>query len=338
MYEYLAIQIGVAFLLDLLIGDPGWFPHPVRIMGKCIIFLEMVLRKVLVPGKSSGTLSSYRVSSDKCKERLAGIILTGTIVLSTYFITYEILHAVTHLGKICVWATGSILIYFSLSVRDLFKEAKGVFHALESGNIVQARENLSRIVGRDTLDLDEEQIIKGCVETVAENSVDGIIAPLFYAVIGGPPLVMVYKAINTLDSMVGYKNTEYLHLGRASAKLDDLANYVPARIAAILLPISSYLCGRGFFPSIRMVIRDGQKHPSPNSGIPEAAVAGALGIRLGGPSTYKGIVSDKQFIGDAGKRVVPDNIKHSVKIVFVASVLSVVGGIAVLFLAKTFIF
>ncbi|MDR4497011.1 MAG: adenosylcobinamide-phosphate synthase CbiB [Candidatus Scalindua sp.] len=338
MYEHLAIQIGVAFLLDLLIGDPVWIPHPVRIMGKGIIFLEMVLRKVIASGRPSGMLSSYRVRRDTYKERLAGIILTGTIVLGTYFITYEIMHAVTYLGKMCVWAAGAILIYFSLSARDLIKEAKGVFRALESGNIIQARENLSRIVGRDTHDLDEEQIIKGCVETVAENSVDGIIAPLFYAVIGGPPLVMAYKAINTLDSMVGYKNTEFLHLGWASAKLDDMANYVPARIAAILLPVSSSLCGMGFSPSIRMVIRDGQKHPSPNSGIPEAAVAGALGIRLGGPSTYKGVVSDKQFIGDAWKKVIPDNIKHSIKIVFVASVLSVVSGISVLFLAKTFIF
>jgi len=201
---------------------------------------------------------------------------------------------------------------------------------LDSGNIGQARERLSQIVGRDTRNFDKQQITKACVETTAESSVDGIIAPLFFAFIGGPALAMAYKAINTLDSMVGYKYGEYLNLGWASAKLDDLVNYIPARIAAVILPMSSYVCGADFLNSIKIIKRDGRKHPSPNSGIPEAAIAGALRIRLGGPSTYKGVVSDKPFIGGQTNEIVTDNIKHTIRIVFVAAVMSAACGITIL--------
>ncbi len=312
MYDYLALQIGVAFILDILIGDPRWLPHPVRIIGKCVELLEKVLRRVFA------------------SERLAGVFLAGITVAGTYLLTYEIINMFSRFGRIWEFAVSTIIIFFSLSIRDLFKEANGVMKELDSENIGQARERLSQIVGRDTHNLNKQQITKACVETTAENSIDGIIAPLFFAFIGGPALAMAYKAINTLDSMVGYKYGKYLNFGWASAKLDDLVNYIPARIAAVILPMSSYVCGADFSNSIKIIKRDGRKHPSPNSGIPEAAIAGALRIRLGGPSTYKGVVSDKPFIGGQTNEIIPDNIKHTIRIVFVAAVMSVACGITIL--------
>lgn len=251
MDDYLYVQIGIAFLLDIMIGDPRWFPHPVRMIGVCIEYCEMALRK-LIPS-----------------ERMAGIFLTTIIVFGTYLATYQLLVFFYEIR----WSLGIlvsiIIIFFSLSTRDLLRETGNVLSALKSGDLKQARKNLSRIVGRDTHNLNEQQVAAGCIETSAENIVDGIIAPLFYAFIGGPALAMAYKSINTLDSMVGYKNERYLNFGWASANLDDIANFIPARIAALILPIASYLCGKDYLNSVKILKRDGQKHPSPNSGIPE---------------------------------------------------------------------
>ncbi len=312
MNDYLPIQIGIAFLLDIMIGDPRWFPHPVRMIGVCIEYCEKVLRR-LVPS-----------------EQLAGVFLTFIIVIGTYLVTYQLLVFFYEIRWSFGIVASIIIIFFSLSTRDLLRETDNVLNALKSGNLKKARKNLSRIVGRDTQDLSEEQIATGCIETSAENIVDGIIAPLFYAFIGGPALAMAYKSINTLDSMVGYKNDKYIDFGRTSAKLDDLANYIPARIAAIVLPIASYLCGADYSNSVKILKRDGQKHPSPNSGIPEAAIAGALGIRLGGPSIYNDVSSYKPFIGDPQKDVSFDDINSTSKIVMVSAIISVVIGIAFL--------
>ena len=312
MNDYLYVQIGIAFLLDIMIGDPRWFPHPVRMIGVCIEYFEKILRK-LIPS-----------------ERVAGISLTIIIVFGTYLVTYQILVFFYEIR----WSLGIlasiIIIFFSLSTRDLLREAGNVLKALKSGNLKKARKNLSRIVGRDTHNLSEEQVATGCIETSAENIVDGIIAPLFYAFIGGPALAMAYKAINTLDSMVGYKNEKYLNFGWASANLDDIANFIPARIAAIILPISSYICGADYSNSVKILKRDGQKHPSPNSGIPEAAIAGALRIRLGGPNIYNDVPSDKPYIGDPQKNVCFDDINSTSKIVMVSAIISVVFGVAFL--------
>ena len=312
MNDYLPVQIGIAFLLDIMIGDPRWFPHPVRMIGVCIEYCEKVLRR-LIPSKQVG-----------------GIFLTFIIVIGTYLVTYQLLIFFYEIR----WSLGIlvsiIIIFFSLSTRDLLRETGNVLKALKSGNLKTARKNLSRIVGRDTQNLSEEQIATGCIETSAENIVDGIIAPLFYAFIGGPALAMAYKSINTLDSMVGYKNDRYIDFGRASAKLDDVANYIPARIAAVVLPIASYLCGANYSNSVKILKRDGRKHPSPNSGIPEAAIAGALGIRLGGPSVYNDVRSDKPFIGDPQRNVSFHDISSTSKIVVVSAIISVVIGISVL--------
>ncbi len=309
MDDYLTIQIAIAFVLDILIGDPRWLPHPVRIMGKCIEYLEILFRKV------------FR------SERTAGIFLTGIIVMGSYLITFKIISFFYGFGTVWGIAASIVIIFYSLSIRDLLNETRNVLKALKSGNLPKARSNLSRVVGRDTHNLNEQQVATGCIETSAESSVDGIIAPLFYAFIGGPALAMAYKSINTLDSMVGYKNEKYHKFGWASAKLDDVANFIPARIAAIILPISSFICGADFSNSLRIVKRDGQKHPSPNSGIPEAAIAGALRIRLGGPSVYNGIHSDKPFIGDPINSIDFDDISNTTRIVMVSAIILVTLGI-----------
>ena len=309
MNDYLTLQITIAFILDIMIGDPRWLPHPIRIIGRCIEYLEKVLRSIFV------------------SERMAGIFLTVIIVMGTYLITFKIISIFYGFGRVWGIAVSIIIIFYSLSIRDLLKETGAVLKALKSGNLPKARSNLSRIVGRDTHNLNEHQVAMGCIETSAESCVDGIIAPLFYAFIGGPALAMAYKSINTLDSMVGYKNEKYYDLGWASAKLDDVANFIPARIAAIIIPISSFICGADFLNSIRMVKRDGQKHPSPNSGIPEAAIAGALRIRLGGPGVYNGITSHKPFIGDPINNVGLGDISNTTKIVMVSAIISLVFGI-----------
>ncbi len=312
MYDYLSLQIAIAFTLDILIGDPRWLPHPVKVIGKFIVIFEKILRRL------------FR------SEQLAGMFLALIIVVGTYFLTIEFIYFSYSMGDIWGVTASILIVFYSLSVRDLLKETTNVLKALKSGDLQSARKNLSRIVGRDTHSLSEQQIATGCIETSAESCVDGIIAPLFYACLGGPALAMAYKSINTLDSMVGYKNEKYINFGWASAKLDDIANFVPARIASIILPISSYICGKDYSNSIKILKRDGQKHPSPNSGIPEAAIAGALRIRLGGPSTYNGMFSDKPFIGDPQNSVGFDDINSTTKIVMVSAIISVLFGIAFL--------
>ncbi|MHC4453624.1 MAG: CobD/CbiB family cobalamin biosynthesis protein, partial [Planctomycetota bacterium] len=188
MIDYLPLQIAIAFILDILIGDPRWLPHPVKMIGMCIEYLEKVL------------LRSFT------SERIAGIFLAFIVVIGTYLITFAIVCFFYSMGNIWGIAASIIIIFYSLSIRDLLKETGNVLKALKSGDLKKARRNLSRIVGRDTHNLNEQQVATGCIETSAESSVDGIIAPLFYAFLGGPALAMAYKSINTLDSMVGYKN------------------------------------------------------------------------------------------------------------------------------------
>src|SRR3989304_3957317 len=214
-----------------------------------------------------------------------------------------------------------------VSVKSLADESKKILTALKENDLMKARKALSLIVGRDTANLSQEQIVRACVETVAEGSVDGVLSPLFYAFVGGPSAAMAYKAVNTLDSMVGYKDEKYIRFGWASARLDDLANYIPARISAVLIPIASFLCGCHFKGSLRIAFRDGRKHESPNSGIPEAAIAGALGVQIGGPRKYQGEIVEKPFIGDAQNPLTTKSIDMAIKIIYVASVLFMACGI-----------
>lgn len=273
-------QILLAVLLDLLIGDPQGFPHPVRLIGRLIALLENPLRKV------TGN------------QRVNGALLAAIVIASTGVVTWA---AVRLAAWINPWA-GDILrvllMYSSLSIRDLGKHGMNVYKALQSGHLQQARARVSWLVGRDTDALDEKGVIRAAVESVAENTVDGIIAPLFYAVVFGPVGALMYKAASTLDSMVGYKNEKYLHFGWASARIDDAANYLPARMTAFLMPVGAFLTGARPLHAWRICLRDRRRHESPNSGIGEAAMAGALGIQLGGPLLRKGLLMDSPTLGD----------------------------------------
>lgn len=303
------VQITVAYVMDIIIGDPQWSYHPVRLIGKSIESMESLLRRLPVP------------------ERMSGMLLTALIVLGTYLITYAVVFVVRQWCFLCEIIVGAVIAYFAISVKSLADEAKKVMTFLMKNDLINARKALSHIVGRDTGHLNEEQIARACVETVAEGSVDGIVSPLFYFFVGGPAVAMAYKAVSTLDSMVGYKNEKYIRFGWASARLDDAANYIPARICVVLIPIASLLCGCGFTRSLWTAFRDGRKHESPNSGIPEAAMAGALRVQLGGPSIYQGEVVEKPFIGDDQDQITPESICIAVKITYVTSALFLVFGL-----------
>lgn len=284
-----------AFFLDLAIGDPRWLPHPVRIMGSCIKEMEGFLRD----------------RSRILDEKRAGILLVVSIVLPTIIITALIQEALVRPSEGVLKIIGAfVLVYLTattLALRELVAAARLVIDAVKEGNRERARRNLSMIVGRDTEHLSEQATLRATIETVAENLSDGFVAPLFYLVIGGLPLAMAYKAINTLDSMVGYKNERYIHFGRAAAKLDDAANYIPARLTGLLIVIAAFCHSLFRAPRTAPTVtrraycvmrRDGRNHTSPNSGVPEAAMAGALGVKLGGPSSYNGVQVQKPWIGD----------------------------------------
>lgn len=286
-----------AFFLDLAIGDPCWLPHPVRIMGKSISRMENFLR---------GNIKNR-------EERTAGILLVVSIVVPTFIFTALIQKALLWPSEGVFKIIGAVILVYlmatTLALRELITAAQLVIEAVRRGSVEDARQKLAMIVGRDTAGLSEERTLRATMETLAENLSDGFIAPLFYLVLGGLPLAMAYKAINTLDSMVGYKNERYVHFGWAAAKLDDAANYIPARITGMLIVIAAFCYSlfkdpRNAAPVARraysIMRRDGRNHTSPNSGVPEAAMAGALGVRLGGPSTYSGMLIEKPWIGDEG--------------------------------------
>lgn len=303
------IQTAVAYILDIALGDPQWTYHPVRLIGKFIENMEGLVWRFPV------------------KVRIRGIALTTIIVFGTYLSTYSVIFIAKKGGISFEMLSGAVIIYFTISIKTLADEAKKVMISLRENDLIKARHALSQIVGRDTDRLSEEQIVRACVETVAEGGVDSIVSPLFYSFVGGPVAAMVYRAINTLDSMVGYRNEKYIRFGWASARLDDIANYIPARICAVLIPAASFLCGCGFTRSLRIAFRDGRKHESPNSGIPEAAMAGALGVQIGGPGTYQGEIVEKPFIGDAHNPLTMKSIDTAIKIIYIASVLFMACGI-----------
>ncbi|MBJ6725419.1 adenosylcobinamide-phosphate synthase CbiB [Geomesophilobacter sediminis] len=269
-----------AVLLDFALGDPRFLPHPVVAIGKFISFLEPKLRRLFG------------------NQRLAGVALLVVVAGTTYGLVSALLALAWRFAPAAGIGVGLYIGWVCLAARSLHGESRKVAAALEQGDLAGGRVALSWIVGRETEHLGEEELIRGAVETVAENTSDGVIAPLFYLLLGGPALAAAYKAVNTLDSMVGYKNERYLEFGWASARFDDVANWVPARLTALLMVLAAPLCalsGRGAFLMVR---RDGRNHSSPNSGFPEAAAAGALGVRLGGANTYFGKVVEKPTIGD----------------------------------------
>lgn len=303
-------MIIIAYILDLIFGDPEKFFHPVRAIGRLVIFFDKRLR-----GKNSARL-------EKAKGALAALAVVGISAAGAYMFLKICAGINFFLGGLA-WI---YLAYTVISVKDLEVKALEVYKALKT-DMERARKSLSKIVGRDTRDLDKKEIIRAVIESIAESANDGITAPLFYLILGGPVLAIAYKAINTLDSMVGYKNKKYINFGWFSAKLDDIANFIPARICGVLTAVSSFILGKGFRNSFNMMLRDGLKHTSPNSGIPEAAFAGSLGVKLGGPSHYQGKILDKPYIGEEKKALKLAHIKRALKLSFTVSVLTVILGV-----------
>ncbi|MBM4257525.1 MAG: cobalamin biosynthesis protein CobD [Deltaproteobacteria bacterium] len=308
--DYTLVLI-LAFALDAVIGDPHWLPHPVRLIGKAITYWENRIRRT-----AKASTSDFQ----------RGATLVTIIVLWTYLLTALGLHFLTLWSWWVGTAVTILLGSLCLARRNLKEHAQAVLAPLANGDMAAARAMLARIVSRETSALSATEVIRGTVESVAENSSDGVIAPLFYMSIGGVPLAMAYKAVNTLDSMIGYRTEQYEQFGKVAARLDDVANYIPARLTALAL-IGAAWIGRqrghryDEKEAWRITWRDGHKHDSPNAGYPEAAMAGALGIQLGGPSRYSGEVHDKPTLGDARHTLHPEHITQSCELLDVASLL-----------------
>lgn len=297
------------FLLDLLLGDPGWLTpvHPVVLIGKAISLLEKVLR-----ARFPKTLRG---------ERQAGFLLVLLITAGTWLFCRGILLGLDRLSTPAAFVLELLWCWQALAIRDLCFEAGKVRRKLEEEDLNGARNAVARIVGRDTEALSEAGVARAAVETVAENFADGIVAPLFYMLLGGAPLAMSCKAVNTMDSMLGYRNERYLNFGRAAAKLDDAVNLLPSRIGALLLIAAAGLARADAANALRIWKRDRYKHVSPNSGQCEAAMAGALGVRLCGPASYFGIYTEKPWIGEAGREITPEDIRRACRLDVVGSIL-----------------
>jgi adenosylcobinamide-phosphate synthase len=298
-----AVFLG-AYIIDIIIGDPRRFPHPVVIIGKAVRFLEGKIRRTSLIGRKKG-----------------GIILCFAVVIPVYFITWGIVEGCFFINSLFGMIVTALLAFLTLATRSLYDESKVVLNALNHGNIEEARKSLSMIVGRDTENLDEQGICRAVIETVSENLSDGIVAPMFYLALGGVPLAMAYKAVNTLDSMVGYKNERYADIGWFSAKMDDIWNWVPARLTGFIIVAVSFILRLNWRDSWEIMRRDGRNHSSPNSGISEAAAAGSLGIQLGGENRYFGEIVKKPTIGDVAKKIDKGDVKKAWVIMFFASFL-----------------
>lgn len=307
---FFVIPVILAWLLDMLFGDPENLWHPIRWIGSLIGFLEKCFRNIF-PKSNQG-------------EVVAGAFL----VFFTLSISVAIPLAITCLAYRFNLFVGliidGILCYYLLSAKSLKKESMRVYEPLKNADIEKARMFLSWIVGRDTNRLNEEGISKATVETIAENTSDGVIAPMIYMAIGGAPLGYFYKAVNTMDSMIAYKNDKYFYFGKVAAKLDDIANFLPARITAILMIIASFLLGYDYKNAIKIFFRDRLKHASPNSAQTEAVCAGALDIRLAGDAYYFGKLYKKEYIGDEIRRVEKDDILRANRLLYMTSALGLI--------------
>ncbi|WP_312981262.1 adenosylcobinamide-phosphate synthase CbiB [Atlantibacter sp.] len=296
-----------AWLLDCWLGDPQHWPHPIRVIGNVINFVQRAIR---------------RVSRSDRALMLGGALLWIIVVGATWALSWGILALAYRLHAWLGVAVEIWMIYTLLAGRCLGDAAREVEKPLRAGDLMQSREKLSWIVGRDTSQLQPPQITRAVVETVAENSVDGVIAPLFFLLLGGAPLALAYKAVNTLDSMVGYKHQKYRAIGMVSARIDDIANFIPARLSWLLLALAAKLCGNDASSALRIGWRDRRNHSSPNCAWPEGTVAGALGIRLGGPNDYFGERVEKPWIGEATREISVDDIPATIRLMNVASLLA----------------
>ena len=317
IYAYHTIALAAGFILDLIFGDPRWLYHPVCLIGKLISVFEKGIRKLL-PQTEKGELAGGLIE----------VILICTVsLLVPSVLLYVLYRHLPILGVIleAFWC------YQLLATRSLRDESMKVYHALKKGTIEDARYAVSMIVGRDTAELTEKGVIKAAVETVAENTSDGVIAPMFYMAVGGAPLMFLYKGINTMDSMLGYKNERYLYFGRCAAKLDDAANYLPSRISGLLMIAGAFVIGLDSRNAARIFKRDSRNHASPNSAQTEAVMAGALDVQLAGNAYYFGKLYEKPTIGDAIREIETEDIRYANRLMYATAILGVI--ICVLFRA-----
>lgn len=304
------IKLALAFLMDSIFGDPVWLYHPIRVIGKWIALMEKCLRRCFPAGKRG--------------EQAAGIFLLAAVVIPSFLLPKGLLFLAGRLHPTAAFVLEVFWMYQILAMKCLKQEALKVYDALEHHDIGTARQRLSWLVGRDTENLSEEEIVKAAVETVAENTTDGVIAPMIFMAIGGAPLGFAYKAVNTLDSMVGYRNDTYRYFGTASARADDAVNFIPARLSGLLMVLASFFCGYDSAGAWRCFVRDRNKHLSPNSAQTESACAGALGIQLGGTHDYFGKPVEKPTLGDAKQKAEPEDIRRANRLLTVTSILAFV--------------
>lgn len=308
-----ALVLGCAYAMDLVIGDPEWFPHPVRAIGCMIATGELIAR----PGRHSSA-----------RDVLSGAVVTVVVVVVTAAAAVLVVGVARRVHPDVALVTEVLLAWTALATGSLLAEAARVIKALDGGDLVCARARLGRIVGRDTATLTEAEIARGLIETMAESTCDGIVAPLCYLVVGGVPAALAYKAVNTLDSMIGHRDSPYTYFGRMAARLDDIANIVPARLAALAITIAAACTGKSTAGAMRVWRRDHASHDSPNAGHPEAAMAGALGVTLGGINYYDGVPAAKPLLGADNDTPSTDAARAACRVVAVASL--VTFGVALL--------
>ncbi len=300
------ILFTIAYLTDWLLGDPEWLPHPVRLIGSSITAAEKILRKL--PKK-------------KIVEFISGALLSLVVVSLTLIGSYAFLNLVMNVHTFTGKALLVYLAVTTMATRNLIDEALTVYRRLVDDDLEQARIRLGRIVGRDTHKLDRSEIVRATIETLAESASDGIVAPMFYLALGGVPAALAYKAVNTLDSMIGHKDERYEDFGKFAARLDDVANFIPARLTAALIVVACSFCRLNVVGAVRIWFRDAAKHASPNAGRPEAAMAGALGIRLGGVNYYDGEPHYGAYFGDENRELSVEALKSSMIVVAIVSML-----------------
>lgn len=313
-------ELLVAASLDVAVGDPRWFPHPVRGMGTVIGWCDERIRTV---------------SNHPHVLRAAGVALALGLPLFVFVLSRQVLAMADGIG----WWFGSLvsigLAWTTLAGRDLWDHVRAVSEQLDQGHLPEARRAVGMIVGRDTDQLSQEELARATIETVAESTSDGIIAPLFYLALGGAPLALAYKAVNTLDSMIGHRDERYINFGWASARLDDVVNWIPARLSAVFIIMTAALM-MGEPTRVRtgwhVLRRDGSRHPSPNSGRPEAAMAGSLGIQLGGVNFYDGVPNDRPLLGKGGRQPIPSDITTASRVMVGVSLLGVVLAVGAMWL------
>lgn len=318
----------LGFIIDLIVGDPHGLIHPVQIIGWFITKLKKGMQKMIY-GCTYEEVKEKGLARKEKAELLCGYVLTTVIVLGTFLVVYGILFAAKKVHPMLAFALETFFIYQILATKSLKKESMKVYYKLKEGDLAGARIEISYLVGRDTMELDESEVAKADVETIAENTADGIIAPLFFIALGGAPLGFAYKAVNTLDSMVAYRNEELIHIGHASAHLDDICNFIPARLAAILMIIASAILRLDVKNAIRIFKRDRFNHLSPNSAQTEAVAAGALNIQLGGTHLYFGKPVVKPTIGDDVRPVEYEDIKRTNQLLYVSATLMLLVGVGI---------